>query len=97
MIIVGLTGSVGTGKTETSKIFKRIKVPVFDSDYEINLLYKKRVVIKKVKEEFPKDFINNNLVKEKLAEIVFQDTKRLRVLEEILYTHLRLIKRYVMV
>ena len=82
MIVVGLTGSVGTGKQKTSNFFKRNKVPVFDSDYEINLLYKRRVVIKKVKEEFPKAFIDNNLIKEKLAEIVFQDTKRLRVLEE---------------
>ena len=89
MIVVGLTGSVGVGKTETSKFFKRNKVPVFDSDYEINLLYKKSAVIKKVKEEFPKAFIDNNLIKEKLAEIVFQDTNRLRALEEILYTYLR--------
>ncbi len=92
MIVVGLTGSVGTGKTETSNFFKRNKVPVFDSDYEINLLYKRRVVIKKVKEEFPKAFIDNNLIKEKLAEIVFQDTNRLRVLEGILYSYLKVVR-----
>ena len=68
MIILGLTGSVGVGKTETSNFLKRIKVPVFESDYEIKLLYKKRVVIKKVKEEFPKAFIDNNLSKENLQK-----------------------------
>ena len=47
------------------------------------------LVIKKVKEEFPQAFIDNNLSKEKLAEIVFQDTNRLRALEGILYTYLR--------
>ena len=40
MIIIGLTGS-GTGKTEIAKFFKRKKVPVFDSDNEVRLLYKK--------------------------------------------------------
>ena len=89
MIVIGLTGSVGVGKTETSNFFKRNKIPVFESDYEINLLYKKRAVIKKVKEEFPKAFLDNNLSKEKLAEIVFQDTNKLRALEGILYTYLR--------
>ena len=53
------------------------------------MLYKKRAVIKKVKEEFPKAFLDNNLSKEKLAEIVFQDTNKLRALEGILYTYLR--------
>ena len=89
MIVIGLTGSVGVGKTETSNFFKRNKIPVFESDYEINLLYKKRAVIKKVKEEFPKAFLDNNLSKAKLAEIVFQDTNKLRALEGILYTYLR--------
>ena len=35
MIIIGLTGSVGAGKTETAKFFKRKNVPVFDSDNEV--------------------------------------------------------------
>ena len=93
MIIIGLTGSVGAGKTETAKFFKRKKVPVFDSDNEVRLLYKKRIVIRKIKEEFPKAFTNNILIKEKLAEIVFKDTKRLKTLENIIYKYLK-IKRY---
>ena len=32
MIIIGLTGSVGAGKTETSNFLKRNNIPVFDSD-----------------------------------------------------------------
>ncbi len=42
MIIIGLTGSVGAGKTETSKFFKRNNVPVFDSDYQVKRIYKKK-------------------------------------------------------
>ena len=91
MIIIGLTGSVGTGKTETAK-FSKEKVPVFDSDNEVRLLYKKGMVIRKIREEFPKVFTNNILIKEKLAEIVFKDTN-ISVLESILYKYLK-IKRY---
>ena len=42
MIIIGLTGSVGMGKTEISKYFKKKKIVVFDADEEIKNLYKKK-------------------------------------------------------
>ena len=56
MIVLGLTGSVGVGKTETSNFLKETKVPIFESDYEINLLYKKSAVMKKVKRRVSKSF-----------------------------------------
>ena len=93
MIIIGLTGSVGAGKTETSKFFKRNNVPVFDSDYQVKKIYKKIRVIKKIKTEFPEAFINNVLLKEKLAKIVFKDSRKLEVLEKIIYEYLK-ISRY---
>ena len=34
MIVIGLTGSVGMGKTQVSKFFKKMKIDVFDSDYQ---------------------------------------------------------------
>ena len=46
MIIIGLTGSVGAGKTETCKILKRKRLPVFESDKVVSLLYKKEKVRK---------------------------------------------------
>ena len=84
MIIIGLTGSVGAGKTETVNFFKRSNVPVFDSDYQVKMIYKKIKVIKKIKIEFPDAFINNIFLKEKLAEIVFEDVRKLRALEKII-------------
>ena len=93
MIIIGLTGSVGAGKTETVKFFKRSNVPVFDSDHQVKMIYKKIKVIKTIKIEFPDAFINNIFLKEKLAEIVFEDVRKLRALEKIIYKHLK-ISRY---
>ena len=94
MIVIGLTGSVGAGKTQTSNFFKKNNVPVFDSDYQVKQIYKKKIVIEKIKIAFPNAFINNKLIKEKLAEIAFEDTKRLKVLEKIIYKHLKINRYY---
>ena len=35
MIIIGITGSIGMGKTTVSKMFRILKIPVFDSDKKV--------------------------------------------------------------
>ena len=42
MIVVGLTGGIGSGKTTIAKILKTKKIPVFDSDQEVSKLYKEK-------------------------------------------------------
>lgn len=89
MIIIGLTGSVGMGKSEASKYFLKNNIDVFDCDKEIASLYKKKEVVKEIKLFFPSTIIKNKVDTGVLANIVFNNDKKLRLLEKYLHNKLR--------
>ena len=89
MIVIGLTGSVGMGKTQVSNYFKKMKVDVFDSDHQVKLLYEKKSIIKDIKQYFPAAFSNNTIDKKTLADIVFKEEKKLKLLESLIHESLK--------
>ena len=89
MIILGVTGSVGMGKTEAGKYFIKNNIDVFDCDKEIATLYNKRDIIIAIKKNFPSAILKRKIEKNALAKIVFNDKKKLKILEELLYKKLK--------
>ena len=69
--------------------FKKMKVDVFDSDHQVKLLYEKKSIIKDIKQYFPAAFSNNTIDKKTLADIVFKEEKKLKLLESLIHESLK--------
>ena len=89
MIILGVTGSVGMGKTEAGKCFSNNKIDVFDCDKEIATFYNKKDIIIEIKKSFPSTVQNSVVDKNALANIVFNDKKKLKHLEGLIHKKLQ--------
>ena len=89
MIILGVTGSIGMGKTEAGKYFIKNNVDVFDCDKEIATFYNKKDTITEIKKNFPSIVYNNKVNKNALANIVFSDKNKLNLLEGLLHKKLQ--------
>lgn len=85
---IAITGGIGSGKSEVSKIIKSLGYEVFSCD-EINAeLLKKRKVLKQLKALFPttvKGFFRPKLDKKALSSVVFSDKSALEDLNGLLH------------
>ncbi|MGY8910905.1 MAG: dephospho-CoA kinase [Flavobacteriales bacterium] len=92
MKIVGLTGGIGSGKTTVAKFFAEFKnVAIYIADVEAKKLMNSSEIIKiKLLKEFGKEsFINGELNRTFIAEIVFKDKEKLAVLNGIVHPEVR--------
>lgn len=86
MLKIGLTGGIGSGKSTVAKVFLQLGIPVFFADDESKLLLLQDDVVKKIIIVFGESVLNENKIdKAKLAEIVFTDKEKLKLLNNILH------------
>tara|TARA_Y100000991_G_scaffold139470_1_gene105075 strand:+ start:363 stop:959 length:597 start_codon:yes stop_codon:yes gene_type:complete len=88
MLLIGLTGGIGSGKTFISKIINSYKkFKIFDSDFEAKKIIKNNPeVITSIKNNFgPLAYVKNNLNKKYISEVVFSDLKKLKLLNQIVH------------
>ena len=86
MFVLGLTGSIGMGKSETSRMFWRLGVPVFDADAAVHELLKKGGrAVRSVETAFPGVMKNGAICRPALGARVFDKRDELRKLEAILH------------
>ena len=83
MKIVGITGSIGSGKSFICEFLKAKNYKVFEADEAVKQILKMPFVIKKLQEFFPECFDDDKLDKKKLATIVFNDKEKLNLLESV--------------
>ncbi|MDQ7017726.1 MAG: dephospho-CoA kinase [Robiginitomaculum sp.] len=86
MIILGLTGSIGMGKSTTADLFAKEGVPVFDVDAVIHQLYEEdQELIDKIAQVFPVAKQNGKIDRSVLAELVRGHKDALSALESIVH------------
>ncbi|MST61967.1 dephospho-CoA kinase [Peptostreptococcus anaerobius] len=87
MLVLGLTGNIGCGKSTVSSRFKEFGIDVIDADLLTREIYKHSDVIEELRKVFP-DAIgiagNQMIVDRKtLGKLVFDDSKKLKQLNSI--------------
>ena len=88
MYKIGITGSIGTGKTTIANMFALFNIPIFNADREIKKIYEKKEVIEKIKRTWPLIVKKNHVDKFKLKTIIFCNNKEKKKLEKLLYPYL---------
>jgi dephospho-CoA kinase len=89
MLVIGLTGSMGMGKSAAAKHFARRGVPVFDADAEVHRLYEGEAV-SAIAAAFPKAVSGGKVDRGLLAQEVAGSPEKLKSLESIV--HPRVVK-----
>lgn len=90
MYKIGITGSIGSGKTTIANIFALFDIPIFDADREIKKILKKEEIKKKLKDIWPLTIKKNHIDKLKLREIIFSNNNEKKKLEKLLYPYLEI-------
>nr|WP_282143183.1 dephospho-CoA kinase [Cellulophaga baltica] len=91
MMIVGLTGGIGSGKTTVAKMFHALGVPVYNSDIEAKKLMVTSEVLKvKIKELLgTESYIDHKLNRTYIADKIFTDPDLLAQLNAIVHPAVR--------
>jgi dephospho-CoA kinase len=88
MIILGLTGSIGMGKSTTAKLFAEAGVPVYDADATVHMIYEGEAV-PAIEAAFPGATVGCKVDRALLSAQVVQDPAAIKKLEQIVHPMLR--------
>tara|TARA_Y100000590_G_scaffold443092_1_gene572083 strand:- start:1512 stop:2081 length:570 start_codon:yes stop_codon:yes gene_type:complete len=87
MIIVGILGDIGSGK---SYVAKQFGYPVFNADHEVNKIYKKnKICFRKIKRKLPKYIKSFPISKIELMNAILGNTTNLKKITQIIHPLVR--------
>jgi dephospho-CoA kinase len=84
MLILGLTGSIGMGKSTTAKLFVEAGVPVYDADAAVHKIYEGEAA-PAVEAAFPGTTVDGKVDRAKLSAKVVHDPAAIKQLEQIVH------------
>jgi dephospho-CoA kinase len=84
MIILGLTGSIGMGKSTTAKLFAEAGVPVYDADAAVHGLYEGEAA-PAIEAAFPGTIVDGKVDRARLSAQVVHDPAAMKRLETIVH------------
>ena len=84
MLLLGLTGSIGMGKSTTAKLFAEAGVPVYDADAAVHMLYEGEAV-PAIEAAFPGTTADGKVDRNKLSARVVHDPAAIKQLEQIVH------------
>ena len=89
--VVGLTGSIGTGKSYVASQIEELGFPVICADKIVHLLYEDPKIVKAILNQFGKEYANgpHAIDRKQLGELVFHDQEKRKELESILHPEVR--------
>lgn len=91
-LIIGLTGSIGTGKSTVAKMFKKLNIPVIDADEIARLVVEPgKEAYNKIVETFGEEILQDDrtLDRKRLGAIVFGDEAKREQLNSIVHPAIR--------
>jgi dephospho-CoA kinase len=88
MIILGLTGSIGMGKSTTAKLFAEAGVPVYDADATVHRIYQSEAA-PAIEAAFPGTTVDGKVDRVRLSARVVHDPAAMKRLEQIVHPMLR--------
>jgi dephospho-CoA kinase len=94
MLVIGLTGGIGMGKSTAAKILRGFRLPVHNADQAVhNLLRKGGKAVRPVARLFPDTFKRGAIDREILGRDIFHRPQKLKKLEKILHPLVQQIER----
>lgn len=85
MITLGLTGSIGMGKSTTAAMFAARGVPVWDADAAVHRLYDGGAAVAPIAAVFPEAVADNRVDRAALKKALTRDSTALQRLEQIVH------------
>jgi len=87
MLVIGLTGGIGSGKSTVAKMFEELDIPVYYSDIEAKkLMNRSKIIKRKLIQKFGKEvYQNNTLNRPFLASIIFNDKNALDFVSSVVH------------